>query len=43
MTFLKNQNKEILLLCYEGKYKFCHRHILAEFLNEKYKLKIEEL
>ena len=25
----------IVLLCYEGKGKFCHRHILSDILNKK--------
>lgn len=25
--------KTPVLLCYEGKGKFCHRHVLAEFIN----------
>ena len=39
---LKEHDK-VLLLCYEGKYKFCHRHILAEYLNKHYALDITEL
>ena len=39
---LKAHDK-VLLLCYEGKYKFCHRHILADFLNEHFTLGISEL
>lgn len=30
-----NYNKNIVLLCYEGKNKFCHRYILADFLKQK--------
>lgn len=26
---------DVILLCYEGKDKFCHRHIVADFLNFK--------
>ena len=26
------ENNEVVLVCYEGKNKFCHRHILAELL-----------
>ena len=33
----------VLLLCYEGKGKFCHRHILRDYLNKYYNLGIEEL
>ena len=39
---LKAHDK-VLLLCYEGKSKFCHRHILADFLNEHFKVGISEL
>lgn len=35
--------KKVVLLCYEKKGNFCHRHILSKYLNEKYDLKIEEL
>ena len=43
--FVKDFRKhdKVLLLCYEGKYKFCHRHILAEYLNKHYGLNITEL
>lgn len=27
-------NDELILLCYETPYKFCHRHILAEYLRD---------
>lgn len=37
------KHDKVLLLCYEGKYKFCHRHILAEYLNKHYGLNITEL
>ena len=33
----KRYNKEVVLLCYEGKGKFCHRHILSKYINEKIK------
>lgn len=33
--FLVNSSKNIVMLCYEGKGKFCHRHLLAEFLKSK--------
>lgn len=29
----KHQNKDIVLLCWEGKDKFCHRHLLADWLD----------
>lgn len=28
------KNNEVVLLCYEGRDKFCHRHILAELLED---------
>ena len=37
------EHDKVLLLCYEGKYKFCHRHILSEYLNKHYGLNITEL
>ena len=39
----KSEQKEVVLLCYEGKGKFCHRHILADFLKEKFDLDIREI
>ena len=37
------EHDKVLLLCYEGKYKFCHRHILDDYLNRHYALDITEL
>lgn len=31
-----------VLLCWEGKNKFCHRHILAEYLNINFNTNIRE-
>ena len=39
----KEFNKEIVLLCYEGKGKFCHRHILSKYIKEKFDLDIREI
>ena len=39
----KRYNKEVVLLCYEGKGKFCHRHILSKYINEKFNLDIREI
>lgn len=39
----KSEQKEVVLLCYEGKGKFCHRHILADFLKEKFNMIISEI
>lgn len=33
----------IVILCWERKGKFCHRHLIAEFLNERFGLNITEL
>lgn len=32
---LYSDKSDVILLCYEGKDKFCHRHIVADFLNFK--------
>jgi uncharacterized protein YeaO (DUF488 family) len=45
LTYFSSQedNKDIALLCYERPEDFCHRHILAEWLNERIPgLNIEE-
>ena len=44
VNVLKNDfvDKKVVLLCYE-KDKFCHRHILAEYLNKHYDLGITEI
>lgn len=39
----KEQSKGVVLLCYEKFGDFCHRHILAKYLNTRYNLSIEEL
>ena len=36
------QYEDIYLLCYEKPSNFCHRHILAKFLNKNYDLDIRE-
>ena len=33
---------DVILLCWEHPSKFCHRHILADYINKRTKLKIEE-
>ena len=37
-----SQGKDVALCCYEKSGDFCHRHILANFLNEKLNLNITE-
>jgi len=36
-------SKNIVLLCYEHPTDFCHRHIVAEALEEKYNIEVREL
>ena len=37
---LQKIGKDIILLCYETPEKFCHRHSVAKWLNEKLNLNI---
>lgn len=37
-----SHGKDVALCCYEKPSDFCHRHILAEWLNENYGLDIQE-
>ena len=37
------QEKKYILLCYEKPNDFCHRHLVAEAIEKKYDIKIEEL
>ncbi len=37
-----SQGKDVALLCYEKPGDFCHRHLLADWLNEKLGLEIKE-
>lgn len=37
------EEKEVVLLCYENGEKNCHRHILADYIKEKNNIIIEEL
>ena len=39
---LKDENNPILL-CYEKGQEFCHRHILAEYIELKYGLKVHDI
>ena len=34
--------KDVVLLCYEKPSDFCHRHVLADWLEEKFGWKVEE-
>ena len=42
MGLLKNE-KDPILLCYEESSQFCHRHVLAEFINIKYGIEVPEI
>lgn len=37
------KSKGIVLLCYEKSDNFCHRHVLADYLNENFDMNISEL
>lgn len=37
------KGRDILLLCYEKKNAFCHRHILSDIIYERYGYRINEL
>ena len=36
-------NNDCVLLCYEDKTKFCHRHLVAEWLSKSLDITVEEL
>ena len=38
-----SQGKDIVLCCYERPEAFCHRHIVAEWLNEQLGITVEEI
>ena len=38
-----SNGKDVVLLCYEKRGDFCHRHLLAKFLEEKLTINIDEL
>jgi uncharacterized protein YeaO (DUF488 family) len=39
---LQKFGKNVILLCYETPEKFCHRHIAAQWLNNKLNLEVNE-
>ena len=43
VNYLTNHTQDVVLLCYEKPDKFCHRHILANYLNQNYNMNIFEL
>lgn len=38
----KANTDKVILLCYEAPDKFCHRHLVAEWLMKKFGMRIEE-
>ena len=38
----EEQTDKVVLLCYESPEKFCHRHIVAKWLNESLGIKVSE-
>ena len=40
---LLKKEKDPILLCYEDSSDFCHRHVLAEYLNIKYGIFVPEI
>lgn len=41
-TEIQSFGKDVVLLCFETPEKFCHRHIVAQWLNEKTGIKVQE-
>lgn len=42
IPYLKNGERDVVLLCYEKPNDWCHRHILARFLNTEFDLDVSE-
>lgn len=40
---LLKDEKDPILLCFEKGQQFCHRHILAEYIEMKYKIKVRDI
>ena len=40
---LLKDEKDPILLCYEKEGQFCHRHVLAEFINLKYGIYVPDI
>lgn len=43
LSTLQELHEDAVLLCYEKKGDFCHRHLLAEYLNNNHNTNIREL
>ena len=39
----QEQKDKVVLMCYESPEKFCHRHLVANWLNEKLRVNVEEV
>lgn len=42
LLFLLEAHENIIFLCFEKSGDFCHRHILADWIEENFKLRVEE-
>lgn len=42
LLLIHNYGDDLVLLCWEAPNKFCHRHILADYINKRTKLEIRE-
>lgn len=40
--YIMSKGKDIVLVCYEKPEDFCHRHLVAQWLNEKLNITVEE-
>lgn len=40
---LLKDEKDSILLCYERKQEFCHRHVVAEYINIKYGTEVKDV
>lgn len=40
---LLKDEKDPILLCFEKGQQFCHRHVLAEYIEMKYKIKVRDI
>ena len=43
LSTLQELHGDVVLLCYEKRSDFCHRHLLAEYLNNNHNTNIREL
>lgn len=43
LSTLQELHEDVVLLCYEKTGKFCHRHLLTEYLNNNHNTNIREL